>query len=223
MDFKEVMTQLEEAGTAQARKIYARHGMKEPMFGVSYKTFRALAKKIKKDSDLARKLWATGNGDAMTLACQIFDPADVTMKEVDLWIKAVNYYMIAGEVAQLISESPLAKEVSKTWRDSPKEYVKEAGYSIVSRRLSHDAEAFSEKELSAILATIEKEIHDSPNRARMAMNSALIAIGGYVPSLTKKALEVADRIGKVEVDHGETSCKTPDARPYIEKMIARKR
>jgi hypothetical protein len=33
----------------------------------------------------------------------------------------------------------------------------------------------------------------------------------------------AQRIGKVEVDHGETGCKTPDAAKYIERAAARKR
>jgi hypothetical protein len=28
---------------------------------------------------------------------------------------------------------------------------------------------------------------------------------------------VAAKIGKVEVDHGETDCKTPDATEYIKK------
>lgn len=37
----------------------------------------------------------------------------------------------------------------------------------------------------------------------------------------EERLETADRIGTVEVDHGETGCKTPAARPYIEKVWAR--
>jgi hypothetical protein len=55
------------------------------------------------------------------------------------------------------------------------------------------------------------------------MNGALISIGVYKPALRKKAIEAARRIGKVEVDHGETNCKTPDAVPYIEKAARRKR
>ena len=39
----------------------------------------------------------------------------------------------------------------------------------------------------------------------------------------RKAIETARRIGKVQVDHGETNCKTPDAVPYIEKAANRKR
>ena len=33
-------------------------------------------------------------------------------------------------------------------------------------------------------------------------------------------LYVAGRIGTVEVDHGETSCKTPEAVSYIKKTVA---
>lgn len=58
------------------------------------------------------------------------------------------------------------------------------------------------------LGTIEKEIHSRKNRVRHAMNGALISIGFRRPSLTKQALAAAKRIGKVEVDHGETGCKT---------------
>jgi len=58
---------------------------------------------------------------------------------------------------------------------------------------------------------------------RNAMNNALIAIGIRNPHLEKKAIAAAQKIGKVEVDHGETGCKTPDAIPYIQKSLDRKR
>ena len=47
------------------------------------------------------------------------------------------------------------------------------------------------------------------------MNSALIAIGIRNEDLERKAIEIAREIGKVHVDHGATSCKTPDAESYI--------
>jgi hypothetical protein len=55
------------------------------------------------------------------------------------------------------------------------------------------------------------------------MNGALISIGVHKPALRKKAIQVAKRIGKVEIDHGETNCKTPDALSSIEKASMRKR
>jgi len=36
-------------------------------------------------------------------------------------------------------------------------------------------------------------------------------------------LAAAKRIGKVEVDHGETGCKTPDAAAYIRKVLDHRR
>ena len=42
------------------------------------------------------------------------------------------------------------------------------------------------------------------------------------PAVAARAVAAADRIGKVEVDHGETSCKTPEAVGYIEKIWVRK-
>lgn len=53
------------------------------------------------------------------------------------------------------------------------------------------------------------------------MNSALIAIGIRNEDLERQAIEIASKIGKIEVDHGATSCKTPDAESYIKKARER--
>jgi 3-methyladenine DNA glycosylase AlkD len=63
-DPEAVLAQLEALGTAQNRKVYARHGVAEPMFGVSFAHLRKLGKKLHPDHDLARALWASGNHDA---------------------------------------------------------------------------------------------------------------------------------------------------------------
>ena len=52
------------------------------------------------------------------------------------------------------------------------------------------------------------------------MNRAVITIGGRSAGLRKAALAASKRIGKVEVDHGDTACETPDATEYIEKAWA---
>ena len=64
MDVQEAIQQLQEMGTAQNRKVYARHGVRENMFGVSYANLNKLAKAARKDHSLALELWATGNHDA---------------------------------------------------------------------------------------------------------------------------------------------------------------
>src|SRR5690606_35126803 len=47
-----------------------------------------------------------------------------------------------------------------------------------------------------------------------------ISIGGRNAALRKAALAAAKRIGPVEVDHGDTACKTPDAAAYLDKTWA---
>jgi hypothetical protein len=70
------------------------------------------------------------------------------------------------------------------------------------------------------LKIIESGIHKQKNRVRYEMNGALITIGLRNEKLEKKAMEVARKIGKVIVDHGDTDCKTPDAVEYIARTKA---
>jgi hypothetical protein len=118
MELKRALAALEAAGTAQNRKVYRRHGVSNPLYGVSYAIQGQLAKQNKHDTELATGLWKTGNHDARILA-------------------------------------------------------------------------------------------------------AMIAIGIRNRRLERKALAAARRIGVVEVDHGETSCKTPNATAYIKRTVGR--
>ena len=51
------------------------------------------------------------------------------------------------------------------------------------------------------------------------MNGFVIAIGTFIESLTEKAIGIAEQIGKIEVEMGNTSCKVPFAKDYIQKTI----
>ncbi len=220
MEFNEVMTQLQKMGTAQNVKVYKRHGAGDNLFGVSFANLNTLKKKIKTDHSLALKLWSTGNSDARILATMVADPVAFKQADLEAWLKNTSYYMLADYTAGIASKTPYALKAMKKWMKSKDEFVRASGYSVMSAMLRDDRE-IPITELKEILQTIEKEIHKSPNRARHSMLMGLIAIGIYRPELTEAAKEAAKRIGKVEVDHGETSCKTPDAVPYIEKALKR--
>jgi hypothetical protein len=58
----------------------------------------------------------------------------------------------------------------------------------------------------------------SPTTAKKYM--AVITIGCRNAALRKAATAAAKRIGKVDIDHGDTACKTPDAAGYIDKSWA---
>lgn len=65
---------------------------------------------------------------------------------------------------------------------------------------------------------MKDSVHEERNRVRYVMNSFVISVGSYVPELTEEAKQVADFIGKVHVDVGNTACKVPLAKDYIKKV-----
>ena len=221
MTLTEVLSELEAAGSEQTRKTYARHGVAGEMFGVSYATLEKLRKKIKVDQDLAVALWESGNHDARVLATKVADPARMTAKKLSSWVKDANNAPLAGAVATLASRSA-GKECFEEWSRSKNDLVGSAGWYVLAE-LAGRSDDLPDDLFARELEKIEKSIHSAQNRTKYAMNGALIGIGCRNKVLAKKALQAADRIGKVEVDHGETGCKTPDARSYIEKVAARKK
>jgi len=220
MELKRVLAALKAAGTAQNRKIYRRHGVSDPLYGVSYATQGKLAKQNRQDTELAIGLWDSGNHDARILAAMIADPRRIRSSRLDEWVRDLNNYVLTDAFSDLVGQSPFAKAKMRKWTRSVREFVGAAGWNVLARLARQDPE-LTDKELADYLATIETEIHGRKNRARHSMNTALIAIGIRNPKLERKALAAARRIGKVEVDHGETSCKTPDPSAYIKKTVAR--
>jgi 3-methyladenine DNA glycosylase AlkD len=219
LSLAETMRALEQAGSAQTRRTYARHGAQEPMFGVSFATLKTLVKRIGVDHDLALALWATGNHDARTLALKVADPARMKPSELDRWAREHALRMCGLYVTLLAAEGPHGAKQARAWLASPHAGLRAAGWALTGHLANLD-EAAPEPWFRERLAQIERSIHRVTNAEREAMNTALITIGGRSPALRKAALAAARRIGKVHVDHGDTACKTPDAVPCIEKLWA---
>jgi 3-methyladenine DNA glycosylase AlkD len=217
----EALKQLEKMGAAQNRKIYARHGVGGPMYGVSYASLGKLKKSIKIDHDLALALWAGGNHDARVLATMIADPAKTGSKLLDGWVRDLDNYVITDAFSSFVGKTALAKRKMEKWTKSKGEWTGAAGYNLLAILAMQD-DSLTDSYLERHLDLIEAGIHSCKDRVRHSMNNALIAIALRNKKLEKKATAAAKRIGKIEVDHGETGCKTPDAVSYIKKAAARK-
>ncbi len=109
MTLSQTMTALEKAGSAQTRKTWARHGVEEPMYGVSFAALKTLRKRIDVDHELALELWETGNFDARNLAVKIVDPALMSPRDLDRWAKEPSGNC-TSYVAYLAAEGPHAAE-----------------------------------------------------------------------------------------------------------------
>jgi len=215
----EVMKELRANGTAQTRKIYRRHGAQGDMFGVSYAFLGKMKRKIKTDQELAQQLWATGNYDARVLALMIADAPSMTAAALESWARDLQDRHLAAALSNVVAEAPSAQKLMEKWTSSRNELRACAGWHTLAS-LARADNGLDDAYFEEFAATIESRIHGSANWVRYAMNNALINIGVRNPRLQTSAIAAAKRIGTVEVDHGETSCKTPEAAAYIKKTVA---
>ncbi|MBS1524989.1 MAG: DNA alkylation repair protein [Bacteroidetes bacterium] len=223
MTVQEIMAELEAHGSESIKKILLKHGVKEPFFGVKIEYMKPIQKKIKKDYQLAKDLYATGNADAMYLAGLIADDAQMTRDDLRLWAKqAVSNNISEYTVPWVASEGRFGFEIALEWIDSPEEYIAAAGWSTLSNlvALKPDNE-LDIPALRALLERVVKTVHASPARVRQMMNGFVIAVGSYVVPLSQEAIARANKIGVVTIIIAGTACKVPDAVTYIEKAKSR--
>jgi 3-methyladenine DNA glycosylase AlkD len=218
MTLAEATAALESMGTEQNRRVYPRHGVGENQYGVSYADLGKLARRIKRDHALALELWNTGNHDARVLACSIADPAQLSAKNLDAWVRQIANYPLADAFTALVFASPAAKTRMEAWLKARHEYPSTVAWNLVARFAAGDdlPDSFYSDRVKAV----EQGVAKAKNRTRYAMNMALISIGLRNAALEKLVLAAAGRIGPIEVDHGETGCRTPDVAAYIAKTKA---
>ncbi|HET9262774.1 MAG TPA: DNA alkylation repair protein [Vicinamibacterales bacterium] len=220
----ELLAELEALGTEQNRKIYRRHAA-DPnydTYGVSFANLYALQKRIRTDHALALALWPTGKADARIMALFIADPAQGDAALLDRWAADVADYGLADAFGGYAVRTAGGVKQALEWIKDKREFVQRCGWNTLSAAMKDGTDGLSDAQCAKLLGHIERHIHKAPNRAREGMNYALIAFGVYKPQLREAALAAAGRIGKVDVDHGETGCKTRDATEYILKAVERR-
>ena len=188
---------------------------------MKYGDLHKLRKRIQVDHGLAFELWNTGNFDARILATMVFDPHRIRVKDLASLLGDVDCHALSTALSNVAQKSPVAKRVIWKWMSSKADLRSNAGWMMLAGITREHPDLFTKTEYGDFLNTIELNIHKAPNRTRHAMNSALIGIGTYIDE--EGAIDCANRIGPVEIDHGDTSCKTKLAAPSILKAAARHR
>lgn len=217
------MAELEALGEEQYRRIFRNHGAPEPLFGVKVEALKNIQKRIRKDHTLSMELFATQNPDAQYLATLIADEKQLTEADLDAWAQTASWHMISESgVAAVAAKSANGWMLARKWVDSTDPQLQSTGWATIAQLLAvrkNDAPDVSW--LLALLQRIAAEIDGAANRVRYTMNGFIIACGCYVPELAGAALDTAQKVGKVTVYMGNTSCKVPDATGYILKVQAR--
>jgi hypothetical protein len=219
MTVQEIMADLQSLGSESIKKVLLKHGVKEPFFGVKIEYLKPIQKKIKKDYQLAKDLYATGNADAMYLAGLIADDGKMTKADLQTWAQqAVSDNIIKYTVPWVAAEGNYGFEMALQWIDSADEHIAVTGWATLSNlvALKPDDE-LDMPELKRLLQRVVQNIHLSDNQVIATMNGFIIAVGSHVSGLTDDALTASSQIGKVTVDKHGAACKTPGAAEYIMK------
>jgi 3-methyladenine DNA glycosylase AlkD len=219
MTLQQTMAELESKGSEQTKRTLMRHGAKEPFFGVKVGDLKIIQKKIKGEQALALQLYATGNGDAQYLAGMIADGGKMTRTQLQTWAETAAWDMISGTTVPSVAvEHPEAFLLAKKWIESPDEKVGRTGWNTLSGLAATlPDEQLPMKEYSALLDRVAKTLPKAAESVRYSMNGFIIACGTYLAALGDKAIATARKVGRVEVDMGDTACKVPDAESYILK------
>jgi 3-methyladenine DNA glycosylase AlkD len=219
---RSILAELKRAGDAQTKKSLVRHGAApDKVYGVKVSALKPIAKKIRGEQQLGLELYATGIRDAMYLAGLIVDGAQMTRAQLDRWVKQSQGFagIAEGTVVWVAAEHPQAIAIANRWMQSKDATVAAAGWCLYAGCLAMYAD--DELDLDEIGAHLDRavaNVHTAPNRVRYQMNNFVISVGCYVQALLAEAKAAAKKIGPVEVDMGDTACKTPLATDYIAKV-----
>ncbi len=219
----EVMADLEANGSAQTRKTYRNAGVEGECFGTSYAFLKKLHKRVKVDHELALALWETGILDARIFACWVADAHKTTIKLLESWARDQSEPMLSGELAAFAQDTNLAAGRMRKWIGMKSAFRQTLGWSIAGKLVMQpdrgpDEGGLEEDDVADLLERIEHGLQAAPNSTRYVMNSTLISIGCR-PGWMKKAMAVARRVGKVDVDFGSRSCQVKDAATTIKQTV----
>jgi 3-methyladenine DNA glycosylase AlkD len=180
-------------------KYNARVGLAEAKsLGIPTPELKKLAAEIKRAShdrhSLAGSLWSTGGYDARALAFMIDDPKQVTVEQMESWIRDFdNWATVDGTCSYLFCRTPFAYQKAFEWSEREPEFEKRAGFSMMAYLALHDKKADDEL-LAEFLPVIERHAYDERNFVKKAVNWALRQIGKRSLLLNQLAIESARRV-----------------------------
>lgn len=162
--------------------------------GVSIPVLRKMAKEIGKNHSLALELWDSGIHEARILAGFIEEPAMVTKKQMESWVKDFDSWDVCDQVcSNLFDKNPFAYVKAVEWSKEKREFVKRAGYVLMACLAGHDKKADDSKFMKFFPVIVEGAI-DERNFVKKAVNWALRQLGKRSHRLNKEAVKTAKRI-----------------------------
>lgn len=176
-------------------------------YGLGLTQLKKLAREVGRNHERALELWEENNYDVRTMSLLTEEPKKVSREQLESMVKSVGFWMLSHTFVQnLLSKVPYRIELGETWRKSNNEVKRRCGF-LLLYYLAKDDKSLDDHYFEPIVEHICKYIQQEENFVKDAMNNALLMIGQRSGNLYKIALNAAQKIGPVDVDYGDNSCK----------------
>lgn len=219
MTLKETLKQLEALGNDKMRAQNTKNGAGENQFGVRLGDIRGLAKKIKKNDELARELWETENIDARLLATLLIKPKSLSADEMNRMVRSVAFVQVADWLnAYVVKHHPEKEALRQGWMTADDPMSARAGWTLTTERIVKSPEGL---DLSALLDRIEAEMGSAAPEVQWTMNFSLAEIGIHFPDYRTRALAIGETLGVYRDYPTSKGCTSPFAPIWIKEMVSR--
>lgn len=214
MNVDQIIEKLKNLADPRARAVWKNIGLPPDQYlGVNLTKLKALAKEIRRNHDLALKLWDSGIHDARLLATMIEEPKKVSRNQLKRQVDDLDFWDLVDKFGSLVvAKSKYLNDCAEMWQNHDDEMVKRCAYILIGEQAKKkpDVGTYPDRYFTGVLDIIEETIHDEMNWVKEGMLNAMIAIGSRNADLNEYVIALAERIGEVYIDYGDTACQTPD-------------
>ena len=194
MQLQEVLDELRSVSDSKVLEGMSNFGINnQTALGIKVPILRAIAKRIKKDHQLAQQLWETNIHEARLIALFVADIKQLSEAKIESWLKDFNSWDICDQFCRVFCAHPLAYSKALEWTERAAEFEKRTGFSLMAYLAVHDKKA-DDLKLIQFFPVMEREASDSRNFVKKAVNWALRQIGKRNGNLKHLAIQTAERI-----------------------------
>ncbi|MEU2067316.1 DNA alkylation repair protein [Streptomyces anulatus] len=212
----EVMAELAALEDPRARAVNEKHGDDH---GVNLGKLRALAKRLRTQQELSRRLWETDDTAAMLLALLICRPKAFERDTLDAMVREARAPKVHDWLVNyVVKKSQHAEELRLVWTADPDPVVASAGWALTTESVRKRPE---DLDLPGLLDVIEARMQDAPDRLQWAMNHCLARIGIDHPGLRARAVGIGERLEVLKDYPTSPGCTSPYAPVWIAEMVRR--
>jgi 3-methyladenine DNA glycosylase AlkD len=196
--YEEIIARLKAEANPNNVAGMARYGISTTnTLGISIYTLRKMAKEIKKDHELALKLWDSGIHEARILASFIDEPDKVTEAQLERWVNDFDSWDVGDQVSELISKTPHVLKKIHQWAGRDEQFVKRAAFSLIAEIAWYDKK-IPDEDFEQFFTLIKSAATDERNYVKKAVNWALRNIGKRNRALNRRAIKVAREIQRTD-------------------------